>query len=177
LAISTQHSALLVIADVKPCIRDSCRRPSQGLRPVTGCGFLAYSCAAARELHPLPCLCHGAKTRKPKDISKNGKYWCEEFTGRERWKSTAGRGGEPNARLLSRKKSATLCAACLDPSRRKERLFRMTITLRTACGRGIRVCRPCLHSPRQIRARGRANPAAPVDSAPDLRRWHRKAQR
>jgi len=36
---------------------------------VTGCDFLAYSCAAARELHPLPCLCHGAKTRKPKDIS------------------------------------------------------------------------------------------------------------
>jgi hypothetical protein len=44
------------------------------LLPVTGCDFLAYSCAAARELHPLPCLCHGAKTRKPKDISKNGKY-------------------------------------------------------------------------------------------------------
>jgi hypothetical protein len=44
-----------------------------GLLPVTGCDFLAYSCAAARELHPLPCLCHGAKTRKPKDISKNGK--------------------------------------------------------------------------------------------------------
>jgi hypothetical protein len=41
-------------------------------------------------LHPLPCLCHGAKTRKPKDISKNGKYWFEEFTGREWWKSTGG---------------------------------------------------------------------------------------
>src|ERR1700733_12866008 len=52
--------------------------------PVAGCGFLAYSCAAARELHPLPCLCHGAKTRKPKDISKNGKKWCEEFTGASR---------------------------------------------------------------------------------------------
>ena len=42
-----------------------------GLLPVTGCDFLAYSCAAARELHPLPCLRRGAKTRKPKDISKN----------------------------------------------------------------------------------------------------------
>ena len=36
-----------------------------------GCDVLAYSCAAARELHPLPCLRHEAKTRKPKDISKN----------------------------------------------------------------------------------------------------------
>ena len=44
-----------------------------GPLPVTGCDFLAYSCAAARELHPLPCLRHKAKTRKPKDISKNGK--------------------------------------------------------------------------------------------------------
>src|ERR1700676_4710785 len=33
-------------------------RPSRGLpcqvAPVTGCDFLAYSCAAARDLHPLP---------------------------------------------------------------------------------------------------------------------------
>src|SRR6266853_306378 len=33
-------------------------RPSQGclfkISPVTGCDFLAYSCAAARDLHPLP---------------------------------------------------------------------------------------------------------------------------
>lgn len=45
-----------------------------GNLPVTGCDFLAYSCAAARELHPLPYLRHGTKTRKPKDISKNGNY-------------------------------------------------------------------------------------------------------
>jgi hypothetical protein len=32
-----------------------------GLLPVTGCDFLAYSCAAARELHPLPCLRHEGK--------------------------------------------------------------------------------------------------------------------
>src|SRR5260370_5666151 len=44
-----------------------------GLNPVTGCHFRAYSCAATRELHPLPCLRLEAKTRKPKDISKNGK--------------------------------------------------------------------------------------------------------
>jgi len=42
-----------------------------GSLPVTGCDFLAYSCAAARDLHPLPWLRHMAKTRKPKDISKN----------------------------------------------------------------------------------------------------------
>jgi hypothetical protein len=60
--------------------------------PVTGCDFLAYSCAAARELHPLPCLRHKAKTRKPKDISKNEKYWFEKFTGGRCWKSTGGHG-------------------------------------------------------------------------------------
>jgi len=43
--------------------------------PVAGCDFLAYSCAAARDLHPLPCLCREAKTRKPKDISKNEKIF------------------------------------------------------------------------------------------------------
>jgi len=31
-------------------------RPSQGSGPVAGGGFLAYSCAAARDFHPLPCL-------------------------------------------------------------------------------------------------------------------------
>jgi hypothetical protein len=60
-----------------------------GMLPVDGCGFLAYSCATARELHPLPCLRLVAKTRKPKDISKNGKYWREKFTGRGCWKSMA----------------------------------------------------------------------------------------
>jgi len=54
---------------------------------VTGCDFLAYSCAAARELHPLPYLRHQAKTHKPKDISKNRKDWFKEFTGRFRSKS------------------------------------------------------------------------------------------
>src|SRR6202162_381155 len=67
----------------------SCRRPSRDSYPVTGCDFLAYSCAAARELHPLPCLRRKAKTRKPKDISKNRKYSFEKFTGTERSKSTA----------------------------------------------------------------------------------------
>ena len=53
-----------------------------GLLPVDGCDFLAYSCAAARELHPLPCLCHGAKTRKPKDISKNRNSGVRNLAGR-----------------------------------------------------------------------------------------------
>ena len=50
------------------------KRPSQGFvlsPPVTDCDFLAYSCAAARELHPLPCLRRAAKTRVPKEIAKN----------------------------------------------------------------------------------------------------------
>src|SRR3954463_6659288 len=32
------------------------QRPSQGSGPVAGGDFLAYSCAAARDLHPLPNL-------------------------------------------------------------------------------------------------------------------------
>jgi hypothetical protein len=67
-----------------------------GMLPVDGCDFLAYSCAAARELHPLPCLCHGAKTRKPKDVSKNGKEWREKSTGRGGGKSN----GEPGLILM-----------------------------------------------------------------------------
>jgi hypothetical protein len=35
--------------------------------PVAEGNVLAYSCAAARELHPLPCLRRAAKTRVPKD--------------------------------------------------------------------------------------------------------------
>ena len=79
-AVSVKLSNIRVLTDGLPRVY-----------PVTICDFLAYSCAAARELHPLPCLCHRAKTRKPKDISKNGKSWCEEFTGREWWKSTLAR--------------------------------------------------------------------------------------
>ena len=44
-----------------------------GLIPVTGGDFLAYSCAAARDLHPLPCLHRAAKTREPKDVLKERK--------------------------------------------------------------------------------------------------------
>ena len=33
--------------------------------------FLAYSCAAARDLHPLPCLRRRAKTRVPKEFLKS----------------------------------------------------------------------------------------------------------
>ena len=53
---------------------------------VAGCGVLAYSCAAARELHPLPSLCREAKTRSPKDW-KERKSRGEEFTEGEWWKS------------------------------------------------------------------------------------------
>jgi hypothetical protein len=49
--------------------------------PVAHCDFLAYSCAAARELHPLPCLRFKAKTRKPKDISKSKKTQESNVTG------------------------------------------------------------------------------------------------
>src|SRR5579863_1593251 len=38
--------------------------------PVAESTFLAYSCAAARDSHPLPCLRRAAKTRVPIDITK-----------------------------------------------------------------------------------------------------------
>ena len=34
---------------------------------------------------------HGKDAQTEKDISKNGKHWCEEFTGREWGKSTGAR--------------------------------------------------------------------------------------
>src|SRR5277367_6561765 len=43
------------------------QRSSQGSAPVTADIFLAYSCAAARDFHPLPCLHPAAKTRVPKE--------------------------------------------------------------------------------------------------------------
>ena len=41
-------------------------RPSREF-PVAEGNVLAYSCAAARDLHPLPCLRPAAKTRVPKN--------------------------------------------------------------------------------------------------------------
>ena len=42
-----------------------------GFLPVADGSFLAYSCAAARDLHPLPCLRRAAKTRVPNDSAKS----------------------------------------------------------------------------------------------------------
>jgi hypothetical protein len=47
-----------------------------GHSPVTGCYFLAYSCAAARDFHPLPCLC-----RDGKDAQIEGLLKEQEKTG------------------------------------------------------------------------------------------------
>jgi hypothetical protein len=54
--------------------------------------FLAYSCAAARDSHPLPCLRQTAKTRHPKDIVKERerKYRGKKSNGPGMWKSTVG---------------------------------------------------------------------------------------
>src|SRR3984893_14143926 len=41
-----------------------------GHLPVTGCYFLAYSCAAARDFHPLPCLCRNGKDAQIEGILK-----------------------------------------------------------------------------------------------------------
>jgi len=50
-----------------PSLIRLCLRPSRK-NPVARCCVLAYSCAAARELHPLPCLPRVRRTREP--ISK-----------------------------------------------------------------------------------------------------------
>jgi hypothetical protein len=42
--------------------------------PVDERSFLAYSCAAARDFHPLPCLHQAAKTRVPNEITKIMNY-------------------------------------------------------------------------------------------------------
>jgi hypothetical protein len=38
---------------------------------VTGCYFLAYSCAAARDFHPLPSSSVLTRLREPKVLRKN----------------------------------------------------------------------------------------------------------
>src|ERR1700752_3006705 len=48
--------------------------------PVAEGNFLAYSCAAARDLHPLPCLRPAAKTRVPKEF-KELRVPFDECTG------------------------------------------------------------------------------------------------
>src|SRR5258706_9908318 len=71
-------------------VRMFCIRIRQAAFPgfflVAGCGVLAYSCAAARELHPLPSLCREAKTRSPKDWERAKELW-KEFSGGRAWKS------------------------------------------------------------------------------------------
>src|SRR5882724_11156949 len=49
-----------------------------GQSPVAKSTFLAYSCAAARDFHPLPCLHRAAKTRVPKESDKDQKQPFEE---------------------------------------------------------------------------------------------------
>jgi hypothetical protein len=58
-----------------------------GSFPVAGGSFLAYSCAAAWDSHPLPSLRQAAKTRLPKDLKKNQKT-------RARNLPTGGRGSQ-----------------------------------------------------------------------------------
>jgi hypothetical protein len=49
--------------------------------PVAEGNVLAYSCAAARELHPLPCLRRAAKTRFPR-MTKSGAMESRLMGGR-----------------------------------------------------------------------------------------------
>jgi hypothetical protein len=49
--------------------------------------FLAYSCAAARDSHPLPCLLPKGKDAQIEGLFKERKNWWKESTGREPWKS------------------------------------------------------------------------------------------
>lgn len=140
-----------------------------GLLPVTGCDLLAYSCAAARELHPLPCLCHKAKTRKPKDISKSGKYQCQEFTGQGLWKSTGRDLKDANRAVVNRESASEPTGSgqqCPLHTSSAAMVFGMVL------GKGIRRRRLCSRWSRQIHRHDRANSAAFVDSVRGLRRWH-----
>ena len=88
----------LAISDWQPAIGSGVRNLQTafpGSIPVDGCDFLAYSCAAARELHPLPCLRLEAKTRKPKDISKN-KIVEREIYRAGWWEVKLGHGKAPS---------------------------------------------------------------------------------
>jgi hypothetical protein len=49
-----------------------------GSIPVDGCDVLAYSCAAARELHPLPCL-----RLRGKDAQTEGHFKEQKIVERE----------------------------------------------------------------------------------------------
>jgi hypothetical protein len=46
-------------------------RPSQ-ITPVTGCNVLAYSCAAARDFHPLPETSSSDEAREPSFEKEQG---------------------------------------------------------------------------------------------------------
>jgi hypothetical protein len=45
---------------------------------------LAYSCAAARDSHPLPCLRRAAKTRVPNEPAKNKDNRGKNLTGEKK---------------------------------------------------------------------------------------------
>src|SRR5579862_5586547 len=57
--------------------------------PVAESHVLAYSCAAARDSHPLPCLRRAAKTRVPKRNDKERLLLSDEFTCNPMSKSNA----------------------------------------------------------------------------------------
>src|ERR1700674_4724307 len=64
--------------------------------PVTGCDFLAYSCAAARDLHPLPISQRVAGLRSCANLilRKSEKQRSGKFTGHPDTKSNVcGRAG------------------------------------------------------------------------------------
>jgi len=81
---------------------------------VAGCGFLAYSCAAARELHPLPIApaCRRPTIMREPNFEKEQKQQPSKSTGHFDTKSIAcgvtgvspvkagGRAGTPGSPLL-----------------------------------------------------------------------------
>src|ERR1700686_5356098 len=54
-----------------------------GILPVADGSFIAYSCAAARDLHPLPCLRRAAKTRVPNKMTKIRMTVAKNLTGED----------------------------------------------------------------------------------------------
>ncbi len=70
----------LLASRVRMIASGTSRRPSR-ISPVAEGSVLAYSCAAARDLHPLPCLRPAAKTRVPKVLAKNRNNRAKNLMG------------------------------------------------------------------------------------------------
>src|SRR5882672_2125060 len=72
-----------------------------GYAPVTDCDFLAYSCAAARDFHPLPSSSGGRGCANQRNCERTELMWLEKFTWLRRGSQFVG-GGLPQELLTAK---------------------------------------------------------------------------